>query len=67
MALFDPEERRLVAHVVLLNHSLMGWRAEQRERGKLWSSGQATVKLVELLDRLVEHYDLDDRDSRSAA
>ena len=67
MALFNAEEKELITAVILLNRSMRSWCAEQREKGKRWSSSQATTKLVELLDRLVAHYALDDRPSRAAA
>lgn len=68
LALFTEAERRLLTWVVLENRSVTSWCSAQRELGRLISVNRAMQTLVEILDRLVEHYDVADdrRDDRAA-
>ncbi len=67
MALFDPAQRRLLTHVVLLNRSVASWCAQLREAGQTVKAGREQHRLVVILDVLVEHYDIDeDREARVA-
>jgi len=68
LALFTAADRRLLTWVLLENRSATAWCAAQRERGRLVSVNRAMQTLVEILDRLVEHYDVaDDRRGGRAA
>lgn len=68
LLLFTTAERRLLIRVVLENRSATAWCAAQHELGRQVSVKRAMQTLVEILDRLVEHYDVaDDRRGDRAA
>ena len=66
--MFTDAERQLLSWVVLENRSATSWCAAQRELGRLISVNRAMQTLMEILDRLSEHYNVaDDRRSDRVA
>jgi hypothetical protein len=68
LALFTEAERRLLTWVVLENRSVTSWCAALLERGLPALLNREMQMLVTMLDRLVEHYDVecDRRGARAA-
>jgi len=56
LALYRPQERRLMTFVVLLNNAIARWVATQVRDGQKTDAHTEQVRLVGCLDRLVAHY-----------
>jgi hypothetical protein len=68
LKLFDPGQRRLLTHVVLMNRSVTSWCAVLRDQGLTITVAYAMHRLVVILDALVDHFDVgeDSRTDRAA-
>ena len=60
MKLFNAEQRKLLTWTVLLNKSVAAWCAERRAQGLAVTPSKEMHCLVGLLDRLAEHYGIED-------
>ena len=59
LRLFDADQTLLLVHVLLLNWTVRRWCQARREAGLTVSPDKEMCRLLECLDRLVEHFETD--------